>query len=193
VKLHNIIAIAVALAMDAFAVAIATGIRLKIVNIRQTFRLSWHFGFFQALMPIVGWYSGLTVRPFIEQYDHWLAFALLSFVGSKMIIEAFRKNDNENRKIDPTKGYTLIMLSVATSIDALAVGLSIAMLKINIWLPAFVIGVVAMLFTVIGLHLNKIVEVPTRLSQYAETIGGIVLLGIGFNILREHTAFTLFS
>jgi len=77
VKLHNIIAIAVALAMDAFAVAIATGIRLKIVNIRQTFRLSWHFGFFQALMPIVGWYTGLTVRPFIEQYDHWVAFALL--------------------------------------------------------------------------------------------------------------------
>ena len=179
--------------MDAFAVAIASGISLKVVNIRQTFRLSWHFGFFQTLMPILGWYGGLTVRPFIERYDHWVAFALLSFVGSKMIIEAFRKNDSENRKIDPTKGLSLIMLSVATSIDALAVGLSVAMLKISIWFPAFVIGVVAMLFTVIGLHMNKIVRVPARLSQYAETIGGIVLLGIGFNILKEHTSFTFFS
>jgi len=193
VKLHNILAIAVALAMDAFAVAIASGISLKVVNIRQTFRLSWHFGFFQALMPILGWYGGLTVRPFIERYDHWVAFALLSFVGGKMIIKAFRKSDSENRKIDPTKGLSLVMLSVATSIDALAVGLSVAMLKISIWFPAFVIGVVAMLFTVIGLHINKIVKVPASLSQYAETIGGIVLLGIGFNILREHTSFTFFS
>jgi len=184
----NILAIALALAMDAFAVAIATGVRLKRVSLRQFFRLAWHFGLFQALMPVIGWTAGLTVRDAIERYDHWIAFALLAYVGGNMIREAFKLEKDARRQNDPTRGLTLVMLSVATSIDALAVGLTIAMLKVPIWTPALIIGLVAGAFTVAGLHLGKSVGSAERLSPIAEVLGGVVLLGIGVKILMEHQA-----
>jgi manganese efflux pump family protein len=188
--LLNIIAIAIALAMDAFAVAIATGVRLKRVSLRQFFRLSFHFGLFQAMMPIIGWAAGLTVRESIERYDHWIAFGLLTFVGVNMIREAFKMEEDAREKHDPTRGLTLVMLSVATSIDALAVGLTISMLRVAIWLPALVIGLVAGAFTVVGLHLGKSVGAAERLSPMAEVLGGVVLLAIGLKILIEHKALT---
>jgi len=188
VQFVNILAIAVALAMDAFAVAVAAGVSLKQVSFRQTFRLSWHFGLFQALMPIIGWSAGLSVRSFIEQYDHWVAFGLLTFVGGHMIKEAFQPEKKGTHKKDPTKGMSLILLSVATSIDALAVGFSMSMLKISIAFPAFIIGITATLFTIGGLHIGKIVGSSSHLSRYAEIIGGIVLLVIGLRILYEHEA-----
>mgnify|MGYP000740102843 CR=1 FL=1 len=184
----NIFALAVALAMDAFAVAIATGVRLKRVSLRQFFRLAWHFGFFQAMMPVIGWAAGLTVRDQIERFDHWIAFGLLTFVGVNMIREAFKLEEDAREKHDPTRGLTLVMLSVATSIDALAVGLTISMLQVSIWLPAIIIGVVAGAFTVVGLHLGKSVGSAERLSPVAGVLGGVVLLGIGVKILIEHKA-----
>ncbi len=187
----NISAIAVALAMDAFAVSIATGVSLKDVSFRQTFRLSWHFGLFQAMMPVIGWGAGLSIRVYIERYDHWVAFVLLAFVGINMIREAFRHDKGEEQKKDPTKGVTLVILSVATSIDALAVGLSISILNVSIWTPALVIGIVAGIFTVVGLQIGKKIGSATRLSRYAGAIGGIVLLAIGFKILHEHGALSL--
>ena len=185
----TLIGTAFALAMDAFAVSVASGVSLKKVNVRQTFRLSWHFGFFQALMPVIGWSAGLTVRSFIEHYDHWIAFLLLAVVGGNMIRESFQKNQDDKKKNDPTRGMTLLMLSVATSIDALAVGLSLSILKISIWFPALVIGLVAAGATASGLHLGKKVGASSHLSQYAECIGGLVLLGIGVKILYEHGVF----
>ncbi len=184
----SLLAIAVALAMDAFAVSIATGVSLKQVSLRQTFRLSWHFGFFQALMPVIGWSAGLTIRSHIENYDHWLAFVLLAFVGGKMIKEAIQQDKEKEQKSDPTKGYTLVLLSVATSIDALAIGFSMSMLKISIWTPVILIGAVAAMFTAVGLYVGKKVGSVSRLRFFAETIGGIILLLIGLNILREHGA-----
>jgi len=184
----NIFAIAVALAMDAFAVSITTGVSLKDVSFRQTFRLSWHFGLFQALMPIIGWRAGLSIHTYIESYDHWVAFSLLSFVGINMIRKTFQHDKYEGQKKDPTKGMTLVMLSVATSIDALAVGLSISMLNVSIWTPALIIGIVAGIFTIIGLQIGKRIGSVVRLSLYTETIGGMVLLVIGLNILHEHGA-----
>ena len=191
-SLLNIIAIAIALAMDAFAVAIATGVRLKRVSLRQFFRLAWHFGLFQAMMPVMGWAAGLTVRESIERYDHWIAFGLLAFVGINMIREAFKLEEDAQDKHDPTRGLTLVMLSVATSIDALAVGLTISMLQVAIWFPALVIGLVAGAFTVVGLHLGKSVGSAERLSPVAEVLGGLVLLGIGVKILFEHKALAFF-
>lgn len=185
----TLIGTAFALAMDAFAVSVASGVSLKKVSLRQTFRLSWHFGFFQALMPVIGWSAGLTVRSFIENYDHWIAFLLLAVVGGHMIRESFREEQDEKAKNDPTQGMTLLMLSVATSIDALAVGLSLSILKISIWFPALVIGLVAAGATAIGLHLGKKVGTSSHLSQYAECIGGLVLLGIGVKILYAHGVF----
>ena len=182
----NISAIAVALAMDAFAVSIAAGVTLKNVSFRQTFRLSWHFGLFQALMPVIGWSAGSTVRVYIEAYDHWIAFGLLSIIGLKMIREAFKADDDSQKKKDPTKGMMLVILSLATSIDALAVGLSLSMLNVGIWLPACIIGIVAGSFTVVGIQFGRRIGSAVKLGLYAEVFGGVVLIIIGFNILREH-------
>lgn len=184
--LYQIAAIAVALALDVFAVSIAAGVSLKSVSFRQAFRLSWHFGFFQAMMPIIGWSAGLTVHALIADYDHWVAFGLLAYVGVKMIREAFRNDTSENGGTDPTKGLTLVMLSIATSIDALAVGFSLSLIRVSIWTPAFIIGIVAGAFTILGLQMGKRVGSVSSLSRYAEVMGGMVLLIIGFKILYEH-------
>jgi len=190
VEFIKILAIAVALAMDAFAVSIATGVNLKNVDSRQMFRLSWHFGLFQALMPIIGWSAGLSIRHYIEHYAHWIAFGLLAFVGVHMIKEAVQDVKAEKPIKDYTKGMTLVMLSVATSIDALAVGFGLSMLKISIWIPALIIGIVAGTFTLIGMRIGERISAAERLSLYAETIGGIVLISIGLNILYEHGVFS---
>lgn len=182
----SLISIAVALAMDAFAVAVASGVALKQVSLRQTFRLSWHFGLFQGMMPIIGWALGYSVREYIEAYDHWVAFVLLSYIGIHMIKEAFEEDDSP--KDDPTKGKRLIVLAVATSIDALAVGLSFSFLGVSVWWPAFVIGVVALLFTALGLYLGKTMAKAEKIASCAELLGGGVLIGIGIKILWEHGA-----
>ena len=182
-----------ALAMDAFAVAIATGVNLKQVSIRQTFRLSWHFGLFQALMPIIGWILGASIENYVAAYAHWVAFIMLALVGSNMLKEAILADEEEDRTKpmkDATKGMTMVMLSVATSIDALAVGLSMSMLRVSIAYPAIIIGIVAGLFTIAGLQLGKRAARITWLSTWAEITGGLVLWAIGLNILRENDVFT---
>ncbi len=189
----EIFAIAVALAMDAFAVSIAAGIKLGSIDFRQNFRLAWHFGLFQALMPIIGWIAGLTVRSQIEHYDHWIAFGLLLFVAQGMLREGFKKDEEEEQTPkDPTKGATMVMLSVATSLDALAVGLSLSMLNVSIWWPSVVIGIVAAAFTTAGMHLGRRVSRAAAIRRYADCIGALVLLAIGVNILREHGVLSFF-
>ena len=180
--------IAFALAMDAFAVSIAAGIALKTVTRRQTIRLAWHFGLFQFAMPVIGWGAGSTVRSFIEGYDHWIAFILLLLVGGNMLREAFQSHKAEPSKKDPTKGMPLVLLSVATSIDALAVGLSFSVLNIAIWSPALIIGLVAALCTAAGIHIGKRIGASSHIGKYADMAGGIVLIAIGFKILYEHGA-----
>ena len=185
----EIIAVAVALAMDAFAVSVAAGVSLGRVTGRQTFRLSFHFGLFQALMPLIGWAAGLTVQDLIQAFDHWVAFLLLAFIGGRMIVGAARKNDESAKTVEPTKGWSLVMLSLATSIDALAVGLSLAMLRIAVWFPALVIGLVAGAFTACGLHLGGYAGRRLSVARYAGLVGGVVLLTIGVRILHDHGVF----
>jgi len=187
--LISVTLIALALAADAFVVALAAGVCLDRVGARRTFRLAWHFGLFQAGMNVLGWAGGLTFRSLIESFDHWLAFGLLLLVGGHMIREALRHRDEECIRADPTRGWSLIMLSVATSLDSLAVGLSFAVLKIEIWLPALIIGLVAALLTGVGLHLGRLVRDTSRLGTIAEVIGGLVLIGIGLSILHGHRVF----
>lgn len=184
----TIFVIALALAVDAFAVAVASGVCLPRVGLRETFRLAWHFGLFQSGMNIIGWAGGLTFRSYISAFDHWLAFGLLAFVGIRMIVEALKSEEDTSCR-DPTRGRTLVMLSVATSIDALAVGLSFAVINISIWLPALVIGIVAATSTAIGLHLGRLVKTAARLGMGAEIIGGLVLIAIGIRILSDHGVF----
>jgi len=188
-ELFTILLIALALAVDAFAVALATGVSLCQVSSRQTFRLAFHFGLFQAMMNIIGWAAGLTVRNLLESIDHWLAFTLLALVAVKMIKDSVAGREEEAQKVDPTRGYTLVMLSVATSIDSLAVGLSFSVLNISIWLPATIIGIVATLLTMIGLRLGCLLGAASRIGAKAEMAGGLVLLGIGINILHQHGVF----
>ena len=186
-SLINIAAIAVALAMDAFAVSIAAGITLRQIDFRHYFRLAWHFGFFQAMMPVIGWITGITVRSWIENYDHWAAFGLLVFVAQGMLRAAIAgEKEEEKQRNDPTRGMTLVMLSIATSIDALAVGLSLSLLNVSIWMPSVIIGLTAGAFTIVGMGLGQKIGSASRFSRWAEALGGGVLLLIGLNILHEH-------
>ncbi|WP_224981857.1 manganese efflux pump MntP [Geomonas agri] len=182
----SIFGIALALAMDAFAVALATGAVLNPVTGRHLFRLGFHFGLFQALMPIAGWLLGLTVQKWITAYDHWIAFGLLAYVGGRMIVEAFEEDDDSSPS-DPTKGLTMVMLSVATSIDAFAVGLSLAMLGVSVWVPSVIIGIVAAVLTVAGMLLGR--RLGDNWGKRVEVCGGVVLCLIGLKILLEHTLF----
>ena len=185
----TILLIALALAVDAFAVAVAAGVSLCTVGPRQTFRLSWHFGLFQAGMTVLGWAAGLTVRAFTQTVAPWIAFGLLAVVGGRMIVEALGGDQEEKVVKDPTRGRTLVILSVATSIDALAVGVSFAILGSPVWLAALVIGIVASALTVAGLYLGCFAGSASRLGSRAEVLGGVVLIGIGINILRQHGIF----
>jgi putative Mn2+ efflux pump MntP len=179
----SLIALAVALAMDAFAVALAAGVILQPLRFRPCFRLAFHFGLFQAMMPVIGWLAGLTIRSFVAAWSHWIAFLLLVFIGGQMIHQALSGEEGENRSADPSRGLTLLALSVATSIDALAVGLSLAMLEVAIWMPALVIGVVACAFTVLGLFLGA--RAGKRWGKWVEMAGGLILIGIGLKIVLD--------
>jgi putative Mn2+ efflux pump MntP len=178
----NVIGMAVALAMDAFAVSIAAGLTLGKVTFRPAFRLAWHFGLFQFMMPIIGWWVGSTVSRHVAAYDHWLAFALLTFVGGKMFLDALAHHDKP--KVNPTRGWMLIALSVATSIDALAVGLSMAFLGVSVWGPAIVIGLVAMTFTAFGIVFAG--RLLGNWGRIAHALGGLVLIAIGLHVLIAH-------
>ncbi len=135
-------------------------------------------------MPVLGWLAGRTVVEFIADYDHWVAFGLLAIVSGRMLWESFRPERSQDREIDITRGLLLITLSVATSIDALAVGLSLAFLKVNIGVASLTIGAVAFLVTMIGFVVGK--RVSKTIGKRAEALGGIILLAIAFRILLSH-------
>lgn len=179
----SILVIALALGMDAFSVAISVGAARSRLNLAAAMRLASSFGLFQFGMPIIGWYAGRTVASLISDYDHWVAFALLTIVGLHMIKESFDKRE-KTRSSDPTKGWLLLVLSVATSIDALAVGLSFAFLETGILYPSVIIGVVCFVMTAIGTVFGK--KIGSLFGKRAEIVGGVVLIAIGVKILIEH-------
>ena len=181
----EIFAIAVGLAMDAFAVAIASGICLGTVTKRQVFRLAFHFGLFQAIMPVIGWMAGLKLYEYISAWDHWVAFGLLSLVGGKAVYASISEEAKEDDDRDPTTGWNLLIMSVATSIDALAVGISFAALQVTIWIPVLIIGLVAAAFTVAGMLGGC--RLGQKFGKRMEMAGGLVLIGIGIQIAVKHT------
>jgi len=169
--------------MDAFAVCLGVGANRQSEGPRPTFRLSFHFGLFQFLLPVIGWFAGMTVAGYIKSYDHWVAFALLAFVGGRMIRSGFVP-DEASDKNDPSRGWTMVLLSLAVSIDALAIGLSLALVNVAIWYPAVVIGIVTGLVSLLGLRLGN--GLGKRFGKRMEVIGGIVLILIGVRILLSH-------
>jgi putative Mn2+ efflux pump MntP len=186
--LITIFGMAVGLSMDCLAVSMACGMRLSRPSATQAIRMALAFGGAQAVMPVVGWLAGRTVVDFIKDYDHWLAFLLLALVGGKMIREYFEEGDEcaENGK-DLTKGRDLLLLSIATSIDALAVGLSLAFLETGIALPAAVIGATCFSITFAGVMAGG--KASDLWGRRMELVGGAVLILIGVKILAEHLGF----
>lgn len=179
----DLLLIGIGLAMDCFAVSICYGLLSKKPKWKHILRMALFFGGFQALMPVIGWLIGLTFKNYIVNFDHWIAFALLGFIGIKMIVEAIRKTD-DTPCIQFNKLSVLLSLSIATSIDALIVGLGFAFLKVHILVAVVIIGLVSAAFTIIGVLLGK--RYGKFLGKKAEIIGGLVLLGIGTKILLEH-------
>ena len=181
-----VIVIALALAMDAFAVSVGISLSHEKITIRQTLRLASLFGFFQFMMPLIGWYATQNIlMKYIEPFDHWVAFSLLVIIGGKMIYESFRHGKKiKNIKADPTRGISLVVLSVAASIDALAVGLSLAALHVAILYPAVVIGLVAFSMTVLGVNIGPFFG--RIIGKRAELMGGLILILIGVKTLSEH-------
>lgn len=181
-----VLAVALALAMDAFAVSVGVSLRPGGLSRKQSLRMALHFGFFQFVMPLIGWQATRSIlQDYIEPVDHWVAFGLLLIIGARMISESFRSRESaEKSQTDPTRGLSLFVLSVATSIDAFAVGISFAALQTAILFPAGIIGVVAFLMTLLG---TKIGPPLGRLAgKRAELFGGMLLILIGVKILLEH-------
>jgi len=180
----NVLLIAFGLAADCFAVSISGSVAMRNVTWYQIGRTALVFGIFQAMMPVFGWLAGRTIVEIIAAYDHWLAFGLLSFIGGKMLWESFRSDTDGKKPGDITRGLLLLTLAVATSIDALAVGLTFAFVRIDIVLASTTIGVVSFGMTIIGFLLGR--RVGNLIGKRAELVGGIILIGIGVKILVEH-------
>lgn len=179
----EIVLVAISLAMDCFAVSVAGGALVKRPRIGNTLKIAGFFGVFQAVMPLIGWGIGLGFKKYIENFDHWIAFALLLGIGVKMIVESFKKEEDKKDK-NILANYTLLLLAVATSIDALIIGLGISIFKVPIAYSALIIGFFAFLFSIIGYYIGH--KTGKLLKNRVELIGGIVLIGIGAKILIEH-------
>jgi putative Mn2+ efflux pump MntP len=182
-ELLTILLISIALAMDALAVSVSVGTCCMVESRRGKLRLAAHFGIFQAGMTALGWVVGETIVGYVAQFDHWIAFALLAYVGTNLIRAGLGQKE-EAFEEDPSTGKTLVVLSVATSIDAFAVGLSIALLGIPVLLSVLSIGVVALLLSAVGLWMGR--RLGERFGKRMEVLGGLILLGIGLRIVVTH-------
>jgi manganese efflux pump family protein len=185
VGLLAVIAIAVGLAMDTFAVSIVTGAAYKQLHIRHTLRMAGFFGGFQAFMPLVGYLAGLTARQYVSNYDHWVAFGILAAVGLKMIYESFKIKE-EKKTPNPANLAVVFALAVATSIDALAVGITLSLITHAIALAVIIIGVVTFGLSFAGVYIGK--KFGHFFESGIEAIGGLVLIGLGIKIVLQHVA-----
>lgn len=176
----EILIIAVSLAMDAAAVSLGVGTTDHAADLRPKLRLAFHFGLFQFLMPLLGWFAGATIAPRIAEFDNWVTFALLAFVGAHMVRSGLSPHAVTYRK-DPSRGASLVMLSVATSLDAFAVGISLALQKVNIWYPAAIIGMVTASISLVGLFIGN--QLSEKFGKRMEIVGGATLVLIGLRIL----------
>ncbi|MFA7329896.1 MAG: manganese efflux pump MntP family protein [Candidatus Delongbacteria bacterium] len=180
----EMILLGVALAMDALAVSLGASTLLP-PGRRPAFRIAFHFGLFQALMPVLGWLAGLTLADLIRSVDHWAAFFLLLWIGGRMLRQAgAEEQESAAGRPDPSRGWTLLALSVAVSLDALAVGLSLAFLRVSIWQPVLVIGLITGALSWLGVRLGR--RLGHRWGPRMERIGGAILILIGLRILISH-------
>jgi len=178
----TLIFVALSLAADAFAVSIASGANDRKMNTALVLRIAVFFGAFQAAMPIIGYFAGISVNKFIAQYDHWIAFCLLAAVGIKMIYEAFKLD--ASKKFNPASIPVLFILAIATSIDAFAVGITLSFLKISIVFAAVTIGIITFAVALAGVNIGK--KLGHFFEKKIEIAAGILLIAIGTKILIQH-------
>lgn len=186
--IFEIILIGLGLAMDAFAVSICKGLSMKKMNWKNAIIISLYFGIFQALMPIVGYFLGTTFSSFVENVDHWIAFILLAIIGGNMIKDSF--DDECEKRNDKVDFKTMIILAIATSIDALAVGVTFAFFETNIVLAVSIIGIITFILSLIGVKIGN--RFGDKFQNKAELTGGIILIMIGVKILLEHLEILIF-
>ncbi len=182
-EIITLLLIAIGLSMDAFAVSVSNGMTIRHQRTNHALRIGIAFGSFQALMPLIGWSAGLSLRDLISGVDHWIAFGLLSLIGCKMIYES-TKMDGQRKEVPSLSPWMLLMLSIATSIDALAVGISFAILNISIMTPILVIGTVTFVLSFLGVLIGN--KAGHFFEKKIEILGGLILIGIGIKILIEH-------
>lgn len=183
-ELAEILIIAVGVSMDAFAVSICKGLSVQNIRPEHAGITALWFGGFQALMPLLGYFLGVSFTDFVSSVDHWIAFILLGIIGGNMIKESFHKEDCCN--VDPDFSFrTMLAMAVATSIDALAIGVSLAFLKVNIWQAVLLIGITTALFSGVGVYIGNIFG--SRYKSKAEFAGGFILIAMGLKILLDHT------
>ncbi len=180
----ELIIIAIGVSMDAFAVSICKGLSICTIRPRHAGLTALWFGGFQALMPLLGYFLGVSFADFVSDVDHWIAFILLGIIGGNMIKESLHKE--ECCTVDPDFSFrTMLAMAVATSIDALAIGVSLAFLKVNIWSAVLVIGLTTAMFSAAGVYIGNVFG--NRYKSKAEFAGGVILMAMGLKILLEHT------
>ena len=178
----EILLISIGLAMDAFAVSVCKGLAMKKMSWKKAIIIGLYFGIFQAVMPVIGYFLGTTFERFITNVDHWIAFILLVGIGINMVKEAFDKeSENKNDNVDVK---TMLVLSIATSIDALAIGITFACLKIHIVMSVITIGLITFIISVIGVKIGN--RFGDKYEKKAEIMGGVILILLGIKILLEH-------
>ncbi|PSB10512.1 hypothetical protein C7B62_09140 [Pleurocapsa sp. CCALA 161] len=175
--------LALGLAADAFSVSLSCGLLIQRIKINKALKIALFFGFFQFLMPLIGWAVGINFSNLVANFDHWIAFGLLSLVGTKMIYEALQ-TEHERKKINPLDSSTLLVLAIATSIDALAAGLGLSLLKTSITLTATLIGAITFGLSFIGVFIGH--RIGNKFNHKIELVGGLILIFIGSKILLEH-------
>ena len=181
-ELFEIVVIGIGLAMDAFAVSVCKGLAMKKLDWKKVIIISLYFGIFQALMPVLGYCLGSTFSSFVQQVDHWIAFILLAIIGGNMIKDS--TDDEEEKRNDKVDVKTMVLLAIATSIDALAVGVTFAFFKVNLWLSISIIGIITFVLSVLGVIIGN--KFGDKFQNRAELAGGIILIIIGLKILLEH-------
>ena len=199
-NIFEIVLISIGLGMDAMSVAICKGLAMKKFDVKKTSIIALYFGFFQFLMPVIGFFIGARFEKIIDNVSHWIAFAILAVIGINMIRECFKKedkiekdnekdndkdNDNDNKEENDKVDFkTMIVLAIATSIDALVVGISFAMMKVNIWTSSTIIGIITFFMSIVGVFVGKLFKEKLKIKP--ELLGGIILILIGIKIVIEH-------
>lgn len=182
-QIIEIVLIGIGLSFDTFAVSVCTGLSVSTIRFWQGVRIASILAIFQAAMPFIGWFFGVQIESYISNFDHWIAFGLLAIIGVKMIFDSFEKEEGCN-KANPLLLSVVLLMALATSIDALVVGVSLAFIDVNIYLSMGIIGITTFLAAMIGMLIGK--NTIGRLGKRVEILGGVILIGIGLKILIEH-------